>query len=75
MLFALMQKVYKTAYQDFWTDDGDWCLDVCYNSENLEIELSRDVSHYFFVEYQGSKVGMLKYDFPFSSKETGSEMP
>ena len=70
ILFALMQKVYKNAYQDFWTDEGDWYLDLCYNSENLKKELVRDGSHYFFVEYQGLTVGILKYDFPFSPKET-----
>ncbi|RAI91692.1 GNAT family N-acetyltransferase [Algoriphagus yeomjeoni] len=69
LLFALMQTVYKTAYQDFWTDQGDWYLDLCYNSENLKKELSRERSHYFFVEHKREIVGILKYDFPFSPRE------
>lgn len=69
ILFTLMQTVYKTAYQDFWTDDGNWYLDLCYNSENLKKELARERSHYFFVEYKGKTVGILKYDFPFSPRE------
>lgn len=70
MLFALMQKVYKNAYQDFWTDQGDWYLNLCYNLDNLKKELSRDQSYYYFVEFQETTVGILKYDFPFSPRET-----
>ncbi|WP_425639319.1 GNAT family N-acetyltransferase [Algoriphagus yeomjeoni] len=69
LLFALMQTVYKTAYQDFWTDQGDWYLDLCYNYENLKKELSRERSHYFFVEHKQEIVGILKYEFPFSPRE------
>ncbi len=70
ILFNLMNTIYKEAYSDFWVDGGNWYLDLCYNPENLKKELSRDRSHYFFVEYQGTKVGILKYDFPFSPRET-----
>jgi GNAT superfamily N-acetyltransferase len=68
-LFQLMKGVYKTAYQHFWTDQGDWYLELCYNPENFKKELSRKRSHYFFVEFQGKTVGILKYDFPFSPRE------
>ena len=68
-LFQLMEVVYKTAYQHFWTDQGDWYLELCYNTENLKKELSRERSHYFFVEFQNKIVGILKYDFPFSPRE------
>tara|TARA_R110002072_G_scaffold224998_1_gene382085 strand:- start:1886 stop:2422 length:537 start_codon:yes stop_codon:yes gene_type:complete len=69
-LFGLMDEVYNSAYPDFWTDGGEWYLELCYSFENLKKELSADISHYFFVEYQGNKVGILKYDFPFSPTKT-----
>lgn len=69
-LFGLMKNIYKSAYQDFWTDGGDWYLDLCYNPENVKKELSRDRSYYYFVEFQGMTIGILKYDFPFSPRET-----
>mgnify|MGYP003648227569 CR=1 FL=1 len=69
ILFTLMQKVYKTAYQDFWTDKGEWYLDLSYNEGNLKKELARDRSNYFFVVFEEKLVGILKYDFPFSPRE------
>jgi ribosomal protein S18 acetylase RimI-like enzyme len=69
-LFKLMHSVYKSAYQDFWTDQGDWYLELCYNEKNLKKELARAQSHYFFVEFEEKPVGILKYDFPFSPRET-----
>lgn len=68
-LFALMQEVYTSAYQDFWENDCSWYLDLCFSTKNLNKELSRDTSHYFFIEYNGLKAGILKYDFPFSPKQ------
>ena len=68
-LFTLMNRIYKDAYSDFWIDGGDWYLDLCYNTENLKKELSRERSHYFFVEYEKETVGILKYDYPFSPRE------
>lgn len=68
-LFSLMERVYKNAYEDFWIDGGDWYLELCYNPENVKKELSRERSHYFFVEHESRTVGILKYDFPFSPRE------
>jgi len=66
-LFQLMSEIYPTAYSSFWkNDDCSWYLDLCYNPKNLEKELSRERSHYFFTDFQGKTVGILKYDFPFS---------
>lgn len=68
-LFLLMEGIYKSAYSHFWMDQGDWYLNLCYNPENLEKELSRTRSHYYFVDFEGRAVGILKYDFPFSPRE------
>ncbi|MBN3581699.1 GNAT family N-acetyltransferase [Algoriphagus aestuarii] len=68
-LVLLMEGIYKSAYSHFWTDQGDWYLELCYNLNNLEKELSRDRSHYFFVESENKTVGILKFDFPFSPRE------
>ncbi|MBN3519565.1 GNAT family N-acetyltransferase [Algoriphagus lutimaris] len=68
-LFYLIQKVYKEAYQHFWIDQGNWYVDLCYNQDNLQKELSRSRSHYFFIESNGKSVGILKYDYPFSPRE------
>ena len=69
ILFALMQEIYTAAYLDFWKNDCSWYLELCFSIENLEKELNRETSHYFFVEYNGFKAGVLKYDFPFSPKQ------
>ncbi|MDF2159353.1 GNAT family N-acetyltransferase [Algoriphagus sp. CAU 1675] len=68
-LFELMDEVYKTAYSHFWKDGGNWYIDLIYSKKNLEKELSRESSHYFFVEFDQEKIGILKYDFPFSPKQ------
>ncbi|WP_268033845.1 GNAT family N-acetyltransferase [Algoriphagus sp. PAP.12] len=69
-LIDLMCKVYKDSYHDFWIDGGDWYTQMIYNTSNIHKELKRVRSHYFFVEVEGEKVGILKYDFPFSPRET-----
>ena len=68
-LFPLIRRIYKNAYPGFWVDEGDWYLDLCYSLENLTKELSRPTAHYFFVEFESEKVGILKYDFPFSPRQ------
>lgn len=68
-LFQLMDEVYRSGYEDFWTDRGDWYVDLIYNPETVKKELSRARSHYFFVEWENEKIGILKYDFPFSPRE------
>lgn len=68
-LTELIRPIYKSAYQDFWQDLGDWYLDLNYSFENLSKELSSIQSHYFFVLHEGESIGILKYDFPASPKE------
>ncbi|MCS5489054.1 GNAT family N-acetyltransferase [Algoriphagus limi] len=69
-LFSLMSKIYKEAYRYIWVDDGDWYLDLIYCQKTLDKELCRERSHYFFVEVNGKKAGIFKYDYPFSPRET-----
>ena len=68
-LFALMDKVYKDPYSYVWEDGGDWYVNLIYHPQTLQKELSRSRTHYFFVEWQERKIGILKYDFPFSPRE------
>ena len=68
-LVELMEGIYKSAYSHFWTDQGDWYLELCYNEGNLEKELSRARSNYYFVVFENKTVGIIKYDFPFSPRE------
>jgi ribosomal protein S18 acetylase RimI-like enzyme len=68
-LYQLMEEIYRAAYSSFWYDQGDWYLDLIYNPGNVQKELSRSSSHYFFVEIARKKIGILKYDFPYSPRE------
>lgn len=68
-LFTLMDEVYRYTYRQIWSDEGEWYVNLIYGQENLEKELGRSRSHYFFVEWKNEKIGILKYDFPFSPKE------
>lgn len=69
ILFQLMETIYKSAYSEFWEDGGDWYLNLIYNPRQVEKELARSRSHYFFVEWNDQKIGILKYDYPFSPRE------
>ncbi len=69
ILYQLMDEVYRDSYRYIWKDQGDWYMDLIYNTETLRKELGRDRSHYFFVEAEDRKIGILKYDFPISPRE------
>jgi GNAT superfamily N-acetyltransferase len=68
-LFELMKEIYTAAYSHFWNNGCAWYLDLCFSAQNLQKELSRNTSHYYFIEYNGLNAGILKYDFPFSPKQ------
>jgi GNAT superfamily N-acetyltransferase len=68
-LYPLIREIYLSAYPNFWVDQGEWYLDLCYSIKNLTKELSRPNVYYFFVEFENEKVGILKYDFPFSPRQ------
>lgn len=68
-LYSLMDEVYRSGYRYIWADQGDWYVNLIYHPHTLSKELKRSTSNYFFVEVDGRKIGVLKYDFPFSPKE------
>lgn len=68
-LLTLMDSVYRDTYCYVWKDQGDWYVDLIYNSKNLQKELSRARSHYFFVKLANRLIGILKYDFPFAPQQ------
>jgi diamine N-acetyltransferase len=68
-LFALMNEVYRHSYRQIWKDEGEWYVNLIYGLANVEKELSSTPAHYFFVEWKGEKIGILKYDFPFSPSQ------
>jgi GNAT superfamily N-acetyltransferase len=68
-LYVLMDEIYRNSYDSIWTDKGDWYMNLIYCPETLEKEIRRDRSHYFHVEVASRKIGILKYDFPFSPRE------
>jgi len=68
-LYRLMDEIYRASYSNFWYDLGDWYINLIYNPGNVQKELLRNFSHYFFVEVASEKIGILKYDFPFSPRE------
>ncbi|WP_166637242.1 GNAT family N-acetyltransferase [Algoriphagus boseongensis] len=69
ILYRLMDEVYRASYHSIWEDKGDWYVELIYNPETVRKELARSRSHYFFVEWKEEKIGILKYDFPFSPRE------
>lgn len=69
VLYSLMDQVYRDAYRYVWKDNGDWYVNLIYNPKTVQKELGRDRSHYFFVEVADRKIGILKYDYPFSPRE------
>lgn len=68
-LFQLMDEVYRYGYRDYWKDQGNWYVNLIYNPQTVQKELSRSRTRYFFVEWYEEKIGILKYDFPFSPRE------
>lgn len=68
-LYELMDEVYRSGYRYIWEDQGDWYVNLIYNPHTLYKELKKPTTHYFFVEVANRKIGILKYDFPFSPRE------
>lgn len=60
-LFDLMQHVYPPAYKHFWNDDCSWYINNQYSSKNILKELNQVNSEYYFVVYQGKKVGNFRF--------------
>lgn len=67
-LFALMKRIYPSAYGHYWKDDCSWYLESQYGIENFEGELNTSGSEYYFVrstkqardEFRESVIGIFK---------------
>ncbi|CAM1341217.1 GNAT family N-acetyltransferase [Tenacibaculum amylolyticum] len=60
VLYGLMKEIYPQAYNYFWKDSGDWYINAQYNKENVLKELLEDNASYFFVLYQGKRIGNFR---------------
>lgn len=65
-LIELMREIYIPSYQHIWSDTGEWYLEQMYNPEAFRQDLEDPKSHYYFVLYDGWKIGILKYCYPES---------
>ena len=59
-LFKLMQEIYPLAYHHFWKDKGDWYVKTQYSEENILKELSQKNTNYYFVVFNGERIGNLR---------------
>jgi len=59
-LFNLMKEVYPQAYDYFWQDGGNWYVNTQYSEENISKELLEENAEYFFVLYNGEKIGNFR---------------
>lgn len=59
-LYELMKEIYLQAYDYFWKDSGAWYINAQYNKENVLKELLEDNASYFFVLYQGERIGNFR---------------
>ena len=60
-LFALMGKVYSSAYSHFWTDEGAWYLNSQYAEKAVVKDLLEENSAYYFIVFNKETVGILRY--------------
>ncbi|WP_339869481.1 GNAT family N-acetyltransferase [uncultured Algoriphagus sp.] len=65
-LIELMRDIYIPSYKHIWSDSGDWYLEQMYNPEVYQKDLANPASHYYFVLFEGWKIGILKYNYPES---------
>ncbi|WP_233188637.1 GNAT family N-acetyltransferase [Tenacibaculum sp. SG-28] len=59
-LYKLMQKVYIPAYANFWRDKGEWYLQEQYSESNIQREINEEYCSYYFILYQGKKIGNFR---------------
>lgn len=65
-LTELMREIYIPSYKHIWSDTGEWYLEQMYNPTTFQKDLDNPNSHYYFVIYEGWKIGILKYSYPES---------
>ncbi|CAM1357791.1 GNAT family N-acetyltransferase [Tenacibaculum xiamenense] len=59
-LYSLMEEVYPAAYSHFWKDNGRWYINSQYSKENILNELSEKNADYYYVLFNGEKVGNFR---------------
>jgi GNAT superfamily N-acetyltransferase len=59
-LLDLMLDIYPAVYSHLWQDQGDRYLRKVYSQKNLCIELKNANARYYFVQYEGEVVGILR---------------
>lgn len=60
-LFSLMKEVYPLAYGHFWTDNGDWYVNMQYATPHILKEVSAENSEYYFVLFDDEIIGNLRF--------------
>ena len=65
-LIELMKEIYIPSYKHIWSDSGEWYLEEMYNPTAFQQDLDDPKSHYYFVFFEGWKIGILKYSYPES---------
>ncbi|CAL2080741.1 GNAT family N-acetyltransferase [Tenacibaculum sp. 190524A02b] len=60
VLYTVMKEVYPLAYKHFWKDEGVWYLESQYSKKNIEKELLEDNATYYFILFNGEKIGNLR---------------
>jgi ribosomal protein S18 acetylase RimI-like enzyme len=59
-LFQLMKEVYPLAYDYFWEDGGNWYVNSQYSRENIKEELAQENAEYYFVVFNGERIGNFR---------------
>ena len=67
ILFELMERIYSSAYNYLWPDNGRWYLDNIYGKESVIKDLEDNHSSFYFVKVDGQIEGVLKIqeDVPY----------
>lgn len=60
-LLTLMMDLYRPVYQHLWQDDGSMYVHSQFNIENLKTELAVAAASYYFINFDGATVGILRF--------------
>ncbi|MBB6325556.1 hypothetical protein FHS59_001171 [Algoriphagus iocasae] len=60
-IIELMREIYIPSYKHIWSDSVEWYLQQMYNPEAFQKDLDDPRIHYYFLLYDGWKIGILKY--------------
>lgn len=62
-LYRLMYDIYPKTYAHFWTDNGDWYVNMLYNPTNIQQELMEENAAFYFVNFEHDVVGILRIQY------------